>query len=148
MISVRLAETSDIDLVVPLFDKYRQFYGRSSDEGLARSFLSERIGRKESVIFLAEQDGMPVGFMQLYPSFTSVGAAKIWILNDLFVDPARRRNGVGSSLLESAANFARQTGAVRLVLSTAVNNLPAQDLYVRHGWARDNEFVEYALATV
>lgn len=145
---VRIAEINDVDLLVPLFDKYRQFYGRSSDEGLARTFLSERLERRESVIFLAEQGGVAVGFIQLYPSFTSVGAARVWILNDLYVDAAQRRNGAASMLLKAAAAFSRETGAVKLVLSTAVSNLPAQTLYERHGWKRDDEFVEYALTMV
>ncbi|HKX35201.1 MAG TPA: GNAT family N-acetyltransferase, partial [Rhizorhapis sp.] len=102
---VRAAGLHDLDLVVPLFDGYRQFYGRTSDEILARTFLRERMGRKESVIFLAEADGRAVGFTQLYPSFTSTGAARIWILNDLFVDPQSRGRGIASLLLEAAVTF-------------------------------------------
>src|SRR5436189_3016398 len=96
---VRIAGLQDLDAAVPLFDGYRQFYGRPPDEALARAFLQERISRKESVVFLAEAMGRGVGFMQLYPSFTSMGAARIWILNDLFVAPDHRRGGVASELL-------------------------------------------------
>lgn len=147
MLRVRRAGVEDLDLVVPLFDKYRQFYGRPADMGLARTFLADRLERKDSVIFLAEREEAPVGFIQLYPSFTSVGAARIWILNDLYVDARQRRNGAASALLEAAAAFGRETGAARLILSTALSNLPAQALYERHGWMRDSEFVEYAIAT-
>ena len=145
---VRIAGLDDLESVVPLFDSYRQFYGRTSDQALARSFLRERIANKESVIFLAEADGgAAVGFIQLYPSFTSTGAARIWILNDLFVAPASRGLGIAGLLLERAAGFARETGAVRLGLSTAVTNHAAQALYERHGWKKDTEFFNYQLAT-
>ena len=146
-IAVRIAGLDDLESVVPLFDSYRQFYGRTSDQALARSFLRERMANKESVIFLAQADGGAAGFIQLYPSFTSTGAARIWILNDLFVAPARRGQGIASLLLERAAGFARETGAVRLGLSTAVTNHAAQALYERHGWKRDTEFLSYQLAT-
>jgi len=145
--AVRIAGLDDLESVVPLFDSYRQFYGRTSDQALARSFLRERMANKESVIFLAQADGGAAGFIQLYPSFTSTGAARIWILNDLFVAPARRGQGIASLLLERAAGFARETGAVRLGLSTAVTNHAAQALYERHGWKRDTEFLSYQLAT-
>lgn len=147
-VTVRIAGLPDLDLAAPLFDGYRQFYGRSSDEAGARAFLRDRITGKESTIFLAEGDGGAVGFAQLYPSFTSTGMARIWILNDLFVLPSYRQKGVASKLLEAAAGFAKETGAVRLSLSTAVTNLPAQALYERHGWKKDAEFLHYNLVTL
>jgi ribosomal protein S18 acetylase RimI-like enzyme len=146
--AVRIADLQDVDTVAPLFDGYRQFYGRTSDEALARTFLQERLARKESVIFLAEAEGRAVGFAQLYPSFTSVGAARIWILNDLFVSSSSRHMGIASLLLERAAAFARETGAVRLSLATNMANLPAQALYERQGWKKDTEFFHYHIAVI
>jgi ribosomal protein S18 acetylase RimI-like enzyme len=144
---VRVAGLQDLDVIAPLFDGYRQFYGRTSDLALARAFLQERIVRKESVIFLAEAEGGVAGFVQLYPSFTSAGAARTWILNDLFVAFASRGRGIASLLLQAAAAFSKETGAVRLSLSTAVTNNAAQALYERHGWKKDIEFLNYQLAT-
>ena len=146
-VTVRIAGLPDLDLAAALFDGYRQFYGRSSDEAGARTFLRERMAGKEFVLFLAEGDGSAVGFAQLYPSFTSTGMARIWILNDLFVAPGHRQKGVASRLLETAAAFCKETGAVRLSLSTAVTNLAAQALYERHGWKKDAEFLHYNLVT-
>jgi GNAT superfamily N-acetyltransferase len=144
--TVHVAGLPDLDKVVPLFDGYRQFYGRASDEVLARSFLQERIAKKESVIFLAEIEGRGVGFAQLYPSFTSTGATRIWILNDLFVALDRRGSGIASMLLGAAATFAKETAAARLSLATNVTNHAAQALYERHGWKKDTEFLHYHLA--
>jgi ribosomal protein S18 acetylase RimI-like enzyme len=67
----------------------------------------------------------------------------IWILNDLFVLPAARRRGVGTALLNAAKEHAAQTGAVRLVLSTAVTNTAAQAAYERDGWKRETTFFQY-----
>ena len=145
-IRVRVAGLQDLDAAVPLFDGYRQFYGQPSDQALARAFLQERIGRKESVVFLAEVMGHCAGFMQLYPSFTSMGAARIWILNDLFVAPDHRRGGIATDLLNAAATFSKESGAVRLALATAVTNHGAQALYERHGWKKDTDFLHYNLA--
>ncbi|HEV2457792.1 MAG TPA: hypothetical protein VGS80_05455, partial [Ktedonobacterales bacterium] len=79
------ATAAHADVVAPLFDAYRQFYGLPSDVAAARAFLSERLAREESVVFLALlRDGgaaaRPVGFTQLYPSFSSLALRPVWIL--------------------------------------------------------------------
>lgn len=143
--NIRQAISDDLDKLVPLFDGYRQFYGRPSDPALARSFLSERLAHDQSVIFLAFDDEQrAIGFTQLFPSF-SVSAARLFILNDLFVHPDARRSGAGSALLRAAADFGRSAQAVELELSTATSNSSAQALYEREGWRRDEEFHVYRL---
>ena len=143
---VRQATLADLDAIAPLFDAYRQFYGKQPDLGLARRFLRERLERKESVVLIAhEKDGKAVGFTQLYPSFSSGQARSIYILNDLFVVPESRRLGVGRLLLDAAADFGRNAAAASLTLATAVSNLPAQSLYETAGWSRDTEFYTYHL---
>ena len=137
------AELDDLDALVPLFDGYRRFYREGSDVVGARAFLSDRIKRGESVIFLAVVDGGIVGFTQLYPLFSSVSLKRLWLLNDLFVAPDARKSGAGRALLERAERWARETGAKGLTLSTEVTNLAAQRLYEACGWTKDDEFVHY-----
>jgi ribosomal protein S18 acetylase RimI-like enzyme len=132
-----------VELVVPLFDAYRQFYGQPPDLDGARRFLTERLGRGESVIYAVVEGERALGFTQLYPSFSSVSMRPIWVLNDLFVAEDARRRGVGARLLRAGRDHAVKTGAVRLALSTAVTNTTAQALYERDGWRRDTAFLHY-----
>ncbi len=144
---VRQATIADLDLLTPLFDAYRVFYRRPSDLALARTFLQERFQHQQSVVFLAAgSDGAALGFTQLYPSFSSVSAARIFVLNDLFVASEARGMGVGGKLLEAAADHGRAVGAVRLSLSTAIDNEAAQALYAAKGWVRDTTFFHYDLS--
>jgi GNAT superfamily N-acetyltransferase len=145
-VQVTRALVDDTETVALLFDAYRQFYQQPGDLDGARAFLAERLGRGESVIFLARlDDGMPAGFTQLYPIFSSTSMRRAWLLNDLFVAPTARRAGVGRALLEHAHAFARETDSKELMLQTAVDNLPAQRLYESLGWQRDNDFYVYML---
>lgn len=141
------AGLGDIDLVAPLFDSYRQFYEQPSDPAAAREFVGQRVSRDESVVFLGMTGSGPraagVGFAQLYPSFTSVGMKKIWILNDLFVHPDHRRSGVARLLIERAEDFARQDGAVRIKLQTEHGNTQARTLYEKLGWEFEDKYVQY-----
>ena len=139
-LTLRQATVADLDLLVPLFDAYRQFYRQPSDVGRAHRFLLERFEHNQSVISLALDEGVAVGFVQLYPSFSSGAMARIFVLKDLFVAPASRCRGVGSALLAAAAEYGRAVGALRLALSTETGNLVAQALYERAGWSRDQAF--------
>jgi ribosomal protein S18 acetylase RimI-like enzyme len=136
----------DLDTLVALFDGYRQFYGQPADLARARSFLAERFRQHESLILLA-RDGQDegLGFTQLYPLFSSVRTVRTYLLNDLFVSPSARRQGVAAALLNAAAEEARSRGAASLSLSTALDNAPAQALYESLGWRRDRQFCEYGL---
>jgi ribosomal protein S18 acetylase RimI-like enzyme len=133
-VTVARAGLGDLDALAPLFAAYRAFYGRSEDLPLAHAFLGERLQRGESVALLARLDGAAAGFVQLYPSFSSVSAARTWILNDLFVALEARRRGVAQALLGAATAFARNDGAIRLELETDLDNHEAQSLYRAAGW--------------
>ncbi|MCJ2185509.1 GNAT family N-acetyltransferase [Novosphingobium beihaiensis] len=144
--NVRLASVWDIDLLVPLFDAYRQFYKQPSDIGAARSFLKERFEHQQSIILMAIEDGEALGFTQLYPAFSSTRLARTLILNDLFVASDARKRGVGRALLDAARDYGNRIGAVRLSLSTAIGNTTAQRVYEDAGWTRDEQFYAYGIA--
>lgn len=139
------ATSADLDALVPLFAGYLRFYERPADEARIAAFLGERLGRGESVVFLARHGGRPVGFVQLYPAFASLSLARSWILNDLYVLPEARGHGAGRGLMQAARDLARETGAAELFLQTARGNTAAQRLYETLGWVRDDEFLVYTL---
>lgn len=139
---IRKATLADIDQLVILFDEYRQFYSQQSDTAKARSFLTERIQKGQSYIFVAEQTGKLLGFVQLYPTFSSVSMQDDMILNDLYVFPAHRNKGIAKLLLEQAKKFAINNGYKGLMLETANDN-PARYLYESLGWEKDVAFTHY-----
>jgi len=144
-IDIRQATVDDLDLIVPLFDAYRQFYRQPSEPERAKEFHLERFEHNQSIIFLAFERAAAIGFTQLYPSFSSGAMARIFILNDLFVIPEARRRGVASALLDRVAEYARRVRALRLTLSTELTNTAAQAVYEALGWKRDLEFCVYQL---
>ena len=145
--TIRRAGPADADAVAPLFDAYRQFYQQPADPTLARAFITERLERDESVIFLAERDGQAVGFVQLYPLFSSTAPRprRLWLLNDLYVVPEARQGGVGRALMGRARRLAEDTGACGLELATARTNTIGQRLYESEGYRRDDAFLRYEL---
>ena len=66
-----------------------------------------------------------------------------WILNDLFVVPEARRQGIAGKLLCAAHDLAIGTGAAEMSLETAADNHCAQAAYEKLGWQRERVFVKY-----
>ena len=140
------ADASDIDKIASLFDAYRGFYGQPSNLAQSRAFIAERIARDESVIFYSqEQGGETLGFVQMFPTFSSIDAHRTWLLGDLFTTPAARGKGVGTLLMNTVRDFARLAGAKGMTLETATDNFTAQRLYEAQGWVRDPGYYTYCL---
>lgn len=135
---IRPATVGDLPAAARLFDAYRQFYGQPSDPVAAREFLAARLAARQSMVLLAWRDDAAVGFTQLYPMFSSVRMAPVWILNDLYVDAGARRLGIARRLLDAAAVAARAAGAVRVTLETARENVAARGLYRDAGWEEES----------
>lgn len=142
-ITVRQADLSDLDELAVLFSQYREFQGKAPDLPAARDFLQARLNNGESAMFIALEEHSAVGFAQVYPSFSSVALARIFILNDLFVHASGRRKGVASQLLVAVESYAWSRGAVRVTLNVDKTNKPGQALYELGGWCRDEQFSIY-----
>lgn len=140
------ATIEDLEGVSNLFNWYRMFYQQEFDLEGAKTYIKERIESKESVIFVVKDKQNYVGFTQLYPSFSSISMKRAWILNDLYVDTEARKQGVGEILLHKAKDFAVETGAKSISLSTAPDNYSAQRLYERNGYIRDSQYYHYELS--
>ena len=82
---------------------------------------------------IAEQDGQSAGFaLYFYKFSTFLTLPGIW-LEDLFVYPQFRRNGIGRALLQRVANIAVEQGCGRLEWTALEWNKLATDFYKRLG---------------
>lgn len=139
-LTIRRADINDIPVLGKLFAEYRVFYNQDYEN--ASEFLRERIVQNESVIFIAETNNQIKGFVQLYPSFTSIGISKIWILNDLYVIPSGRGQGIAGNLINHVTEFCKKTNRKKVILLTGVSNYPAQKLYEKTGFVK-TDFLNY-----
>ena len=134
MIKIRRAHKEDVDAVSELFDAYRVWYRKESDSAGAKEFLRDRIAYNESVIYLAEDENVVVGFTQLYPIFSSTRMQQMWLLNDLYVIKAQRGKGIGRALIEKSQALSKQTAAAGILLETEVTNEAGNHLYPSLGF--------------
>jgi ribosomal protein S18 acetylase RimI-like enzyme len=143
--TIRPALAADTPDLARLFDDYRIFYKQSSNRDGAEAFVAEQIQKGITRFFVArdEMQGAALGFVHLIPSLGTLAMRPIWYLEDLFVIPSARRQGVARALMLYAEQFARETGAERLTLSTAHDNHAAQALYRSLGYVRDEHFWQF-----
>lgn len=130
----RKATLQDIGHLSELFDQYRIFYHKDSDIPNAEKFLTERIENRDSEIFVTEHAGKLVGFVQLYPLFSSTRMKRYWLLNDLFVNESYRGKGFSKALIDKAKEMAISTGACGILLETGKSNDIGNKLYPSCGF--------------
>jgi len=132
------AEERDLEGLSILFDNYRKFYRKTGDIAGARSFLKDRIENNESEIFIAKGDGQDIiGFVQLYPLFSSTRMKRLWLLNDLYVQPEYRGEGISVALINTCKDLCRRTDSCGMILETAKDNTIGNSLYIKTGFLPD-----------
>lgn len=134
MKNTRKATIQDLAQLAELFDQYRIFYHKESDISAAENFLKERIENKDSEIFVAENGGKLVGFVQLFPIFSSTRMKRYWLLNDLYVNDNYRGKGYSKELIEEAKQLAKSTEACGVLLETGKSNDIGNQLYPTCGF--------------
>lgn len=101
-------------------------------------FLVSQIDRPDALVLVAERDEAVAGYAYATMEGNDYMALRgpAGVLQDLVVDPAHRRQGIGRELLDSAMDALASLGAPRVVLFTAEKNDEAQALFARAGFRR------------
>ena len=96
----------------------------------------EWLSGPDSLAFLAEEDGRPVGYVVGFydePHFMwSTG--RVGHIDSFYVLPGLRGRGVGRMLMEAAYSRMRQAGATTVALEMVANNAVARRFYEREGF--------------
>lgn len=130
----RKATIQDINQLTELFNSYRVFYRKEAAFEQAKEFLTERMNNNDAEIFVAENDKQLTGFVQLYPLFSSTRMKKLWLLNDLFVNPDFRSKGISIGLIEKAKELVKESNACGMFLETEKTNTIGNNLYPKTGF--------------
>lgn len=145
--SIARAAQGDIAALTPLFDAYRGFFAGRPDLERSQRFLEDRFAAGDSVVFAAWMQGEAVGFIQLYPLWSSWHCRRIWFLSDLYVKESSRKRGVGARLVERVVEHAHETDAASIMVELPRREPHLKAFYSRLGFCEDALF-ELARYTV
>jgi len=146
-IGLRSAEPADVPLILAFIRALGAYEKLSSEvvvtaEALQATLFGER---RYAEVVLADWEGQPAGFALFFHNYsTFLGQPGIY-LEDLFVEPALRRHGVGRALLQHLADLAVARGCGRLEWSALDWNRLAIDFYLRLGAIPMSEWSIYRL---
>ncbi len=144
-VEIRPARTDEIEEMLPLIRGYCEFYETEpKDDGLREMFGILITDPSQGAVFIARDQGRAVGFATLDWKWSSLKAARIGYLQDLFVDPEVRGKGIADALIDVCAECCRELGMPALQWLTATDNHRAQRVYDRTG-AESEAYLEYDL---
>jgi len=148
-VSLEIARVGEQDLseLLPLVRAYCDFYEVApSDDALlelSRALIADP--EREGVQLIARDEGKAVGFATIYWSWATTMAARIGVMNDLYVAPGARGSGAADALIEACRAECQEHGAAELTWQTAVDNERAQRVYERVGATR-SQWLDYSLS--
>jgi GNAT superfamily N-acetyltransferase len=145
-LAITTVREEDLDELLPLVRAYCDFYAVAPpDEQLllmCRALIADP--EREGVQLIARSDARAVGFATIFWTWSTLSAARIGVMNDLFVDPSARGTGAAEALIEGCRQQCEGRQARWLSWQTAKDNLRAQTVYERVG-AKREEWVDYSL---
>ncbi|WP_374380053.1 N-acetyltransferase family protein [Dongia sp.] len=138
MTSVRPLTVADVDIVQEMvleFGAYLRNLGDNWQHNFtAEKYLRDGFGPHQAFRgFIAERDGMALGYILMAPNYDVDQGMRIEIVIDLWVRAHVRRSGAGRLLMQRAAAEARQKGAGQLLWAVYRPNELARDFYLAIG---------------
>jgi GNAT superfamily N-acetyltransferase len=146
-VRIDLVGEEDLPELLPLMRAYCDFYGVDpSDEALlamSRALIADP-AREGLQLLARDPAGRAVGFATVFWSWSTLKAARVGVMNDLYVAADARGKGAAEALIAACLERCRAVGAVTLGWQTAKDNRRAQALYERVGGKRE-EWLDYSL---
>jgi GNAT superfamily N-acetyltransferase len=139
----------DLEELLPLVRAYCDFYevSPSDDDLLALSGALIDDPERDGVQLIARDGrGRAIGFATIFWSWSTSDAARLGVMNDLFVAEPARGTGVADALIEACRAECASRGIKRLSWQTAPDNYRAQAVYDRVGATRE-QWVDYWIAS-
>ncbi|OOF57604.1 GNAT family N-acetyltransferase [Rodentibacter myodis] len=110
------AEQWNIEVLLPLFERYRLANGMTENPDRTLAFLTNRIRFNESLFFIAvDTTNEAIGFIQLYPRLSSLQLQRYWQLTDIYVIDCPQKTDIYKALISKAKDFVLYTQSNRLV---------------------------------
>lgn len=137
------AREEDAELLCLLVKELADFESLAAECHISVEAVREHLlgQRRSAEAIIAWIGGQAAGFAVYYRTFSTFAARPGLYLEDLFVRPEFRRNGIGKALLREVGLVAHAMGAGRYEWTTLTWNRNARDLYARIGAQEMNDWL-------
>jgi len=144
---IRAGEKGDVSVIAHLIRELARFEKLEHEVTMTDELLAENIfgPHRYAETLIAEDGGTPIGFALFFHTFSTFLGRPGLYLEDLFVVPEQRGNGVGRALLKELARIALERGCGRLEWAVLNWNVEAIKFYERLGARPNSEWTVYRL---
>lgn len=134
-LQISFATPDDVPLILGLIRELAEFEHLSHEAVASEDDLHNALfgGRPHAEVLLARREGEPLGFALFFHNFSTFAGRPGIYLEDLYVRPAARGQGVGTALLRRVAWLACERGCARFEWSVLDWNQRAIDFYRKLG---------------
>jgi GNAT superfamily N-acetyltransferase len=138
---IRDATAADASIVMSLVRELADFERLAHEVVGDEAMLREALAAGHSAALVAEDDGEPIGLALYFHNFSTFLARRGIYLEDLYVKPAFRKQGVGRALLRRLARIAVDRGCGRFEWAVLDWNAEAMRFYESLGARPIKEWV-------
>ncbi|HUN98490.1 MAG TPA: GNAT family N-acetyltransferase [Bradyrhizobium sp.] len=130
-LSIRRARPDQSGLIFSLLCELAEYEKLSHEVEASEADIADALFGNHPVLFceIAEWNGEPAGFALWFLNFSSFAGRPGIYLEDLFVRPAFRGNGLGKALLAHLAGLCVENGWSRVQWSVLDWNTPSINFY-------------------
>jgi GNAT superfamily N-acetyltransferase len=145
---IAAARRDDVGLILAFIKELAEYERLTHEVETTEAMIVEALfsARPVAEAVLAYWDCEPVGFAVYFTNFSTFSGRAGMYLEDLFVRPAARRNGIGRALLRHLASVCIERGYTRFQWSVLDWNQPAVEFYKSLGAVSMDDWTVFRLA--
>ncbi len=132
-ITIRPARPSDTDLLYGMLCELEN--EKLDREAFEATFLTN-LDNKNIRYFIAEIQGSPLGMGSCHVQLLLHHAAPVAEIQEMYVNPVVRSQGIGRKLIEAIWQFAQLRGAVQIEVTSNLTRLDTHRFYEREGFRK------------
>ncbi|MGH6904614.1 MAG: GNAT family N-acetyltransferase [Geminicoccaceae bacterium] len=137
-VHVREAVPADAETIAALVHALSREEGHSAPALHASQVRAEGFGASPRFrVLIAERDGRPAGYALFFPAYDTDHAERGFYLQDLYVLPEARRQGIGRALMAAVARACAADGGCYVFWNARPRNRAALAFYRRIGARRE-----------
>jgi ribosomal protein S18 acetylase RimI-like enzyme len=138
----KIATSADIETLIALMHELNEYDGTLLNEPVSRSALVQLLADSSlGGVWLIQVKDEPAGYLVLAFGYSLEYHGRDAILDEFYLRPAYRRQGMGAKAIEFAAQICQANGVGALHLEVEQTNTPAQAFYRRVGFEDHHRFL-------
>jgi len=144
-IQFRLGTVDDAGMIVGLINELAEYEKLPDKITTTEEDIRTAIANSDIETMFASWDGNDVGFAMFLDNYASIFGAKGMFIENLYVRPEYRGNGIGEAMMRELCRIAVSRGYKKVEWHCLEWNEPANELYLKLNATQKKDWIFYRL---